>query len=46
MIKNLGDVNTQIAVLDKVQNFVKSNSNSKGGIVPSTLGISDPSLAS
>jgi capsular exopolysaccharide synthesis family protein len=43
--QKLGDVNTQIAVLDQVENFVKSNSNSKGGIVPSTLGVSDPMLS-
>ncbi len=42
--QKLGDVNTQIAVLDKVEDFVKSNNNSKEGIVPSTLGISDPQL--
>lgn len=42
--QKLGDVNTQIAVLDKVENFVKSNSNSPTGIVPSTLGVSDPML--
>jgi len=43
--QKLGDVGTQIAVLDKVQDFVKTNSDSKGGIVPSTLGISDPQLS-
>jgi capsular exopolysaccharide synthesis family protein len=42
--QKLGDVNTQIAVLDKVENFVKSNTNSKAGIVPSTLGVGDPML--
>src|SRR6185437_654188 len=42
--QKLGDVNTQLAVLDKVDEFVKSNSNSKSGIVPSTLGVSDPML--
>ncbi|MGN6605134.1 MAG: GumC family protein [Ginsengibacter sp.] len=42
--QKLGDVNTQLAVLDKVQQFVNSNSDSKSGIVPSTLGISDPQL--
>jgi capsular exopolysaccharide synthesis family protein len=42
--QKLGDVNTQIAVLDKVENFVKSNTNSSTGIVPSTLGVSDPML--
>src|SRR6185312_5552664 len=43
--QKLGEVNTQIAVLDNVENFVKSNANSKSGIVPSTLGISDPMLS-
>jgi len=43
--QKLGDLNTQLAVLDKVQEFVNSNSNSKGGIVPSTLGINDPQLS-
>ena len=42
--QKLADVNTQIAVLDKVENFVKSNTNSPTGIVPSTLGVSDPTL--
>ncbi len=42
--QKLGDVTTQIAVLDKVENFVKSNADSKAGIVPSTLGVSDPML--
>jgi tyrosine-protein kinase Etk/Wzc len=42
--QKLGDVNTQIAVLDKVENFVKSNTNSPTGIVPSTLGVGDPML--
>ena len=43
--QKLGDVNTQIAVLDQVENFVKSKDNSTGGIVPSTLGVSDPMLS-
>ena len=43
--QKLGDVNTQIAVLDQVEDFVKSKDNSNGGIVPSTLGISDPMLS-
>ena len=43
--QKLGDVNTQIAVLDQVEKFVKTNSNSKGGIVPSTLGVTDPMLS-
>lgn len=42
--QKLGELNTQLAVLDKVDEFVKSNKNSKGGIVPSTLGVSDPML--
>ena len=43
--QKLGEVSTQIAVLDNVENFVKSNANSRSGIVPSTLGISDPMLS-
>ena len=42
--QKLGELNTQLAVLDKVDEFVKSNKNSKSGIVPSTLGVSDPML--
>ncbi len=44
--QKLSEVNSQIAVLDKVENFVKANDNNKGGIVPSTLGVSDPTLTS
>ena len=42
--QKLGDVNTQIAVLNQVENFVKSKDKNSGGIVPSTLGVSDPML--
>jgi len=42
--QKLGDVGTQIAVLNQVENFVKSKNNSNGGIVPSTLGVTDPML--
>ena len=42
--QKLGDVNTQLAVLSQVENYVKSKDNGKGGIVPSTLGVSDPML--
>lgn len=42
--QKLSDVNAKIAVLDKVENFVKANDNNRGGIVPSTLGIDDPTL--
>lgn len=42
--QKLGEVSTQMAVLDQVENFVKSSDKSKGGIVPSTIGISDPLL--
>ena len=42
--QKLGDVNTQLSVLDQVEKFVKNKENS-GGIVPSTLGISDPVLS-
>jgi tyrosine-protein kinase Etk/Wzc len=43
--QKLGDVSTQIAVLDQVESFVKSKENSSGGIVPSTLGVNDPVLS-
>ena len=43
--QKLGDVTTQIAVLDQVENFVKTKNNNNGGIVPSTLGVNDPVLS-
>jgi tyrosine-protein kinase Etk/Wzc len=43
--QKLGDVSTQIAVLDQVESFVKSKENSSGGIGPSTLGVNDPVLS-
>jgi tyrosine-protein kinase Etk/Wzc len=43
--QKLGDVSTQIAVLDQVESFVKSKENSVGGVVPSTLGVNDPVLS-
>ncbi|MEO9022646.1 MAG: polysaccharide biosynthesis tyrosine autokinase [Ginsengibacter sp.] len=42
--QKLGDVNTQIAVLNQVENFVKKKNITGGGIVPSTLGVGDPML--
>ena len=42
--QKLSDVNTQISVLNQVENFVKNPSH-KDGIVPSTLGVSDPMLS-
>lgn len=42
--QKLSEVNTQISVLNQVENFVKNPSN-KDGIVPSTLGVSDPMLS-
>ena len=41
--QKLADVNTQLAVLDQVQKYVTTKDNS-AGIVPSTLGVSDPLL--
>jgi tyrosine-protein kinase Etk/Wzc len=41
--RRLADINLQMAVLDKVENYVTSKGMSTG-IVPSTLGISDPVL--
>ena len=42
--QKLGDVSTQLAVLNQVENFVKKKNTTDGGIVPSTLGVSDPML--
>lgn len=42
--QKLSEVNTQISVLNQVENFVKNPTN-KDGIVPSTLGVSDPMLS-
>lgn len=41
--RRLADINLQLAVLDKVENYVMSKGLSTG-IVPSTLGINDPVL--
>ena len=41
--RKLSDVNVQIAVLDQVENYVRSKDNT-GGIVPSTVGVNDPLL--
>ncbi len=43
--QKLSDVNLQLAVLDQVENYVKAKDNSSG-IVPSTVGVSDPMLSS
>lgn len=43
--QKLGDLNTQLAVLSQVEDFVKSKNNSTAGIVPSTLGVTDPMLS-
>jgi uncharacterized protein involved in exopolysaccharide biosynthesis len=42
--QKIGDVNTQLSVLNQVQKFVTDKDNSSA-IVPSTLGISDPLLS-
>ena len=42
--QKLSEVNMQISVLDQVEKFV-TNKNNGGGIVPSTLGVSDPMLS-
>jgi tyrosine-protein kinase Etk/Wzc len=41
--QKLSDINMQLAVLKQVQDYVLSK-NDAGGIVPSTLGVSDPLL--
>lgn len=40
--QSLSEVNNQLSVLNQVEKFVQSNKN--GGIVPSTLGVNDPTL--
>lgn len=42
--QKLSEINMQLAVLDQVNSYVQSKDNS-GGIVPSTLGLTDPSLS-
>jgi capsular exopolysaccharide synthesis family protein len=42
--QKIGELNTQLAVLNEVQKFAANNSSSSA-IVPSTLGISDPVLS-
>ncbi|MFT3980244.1 MAG: GNVR domain-containing protein [Ferruginibacter sp.] len=42
--QKLSTVNTQLSVLDQVENFVSSRA-SEGAIVPSTLGVEDPMLS-
>jgi capsular exopolysaccharide synthesis family protein len=42
--QKLSEVNAQLSVLDQVEKFVKSKENA-GGIVPSTVGVSDPMLS-
>ena len=39
------ELNTQLAALDQVEKYVKSKDN-EGAIVPSTIGVTDPTLAS
>ncbi|MEJ8801476.1 GumC family protein [Pontibacter sp. H249] len=41
--KRMEDIRMQLAVLDKVENYVLSKNNS-AGIVPATLGVNDPVL--
>ncbi len=43
--QKLGDVSMQIAVLNQVEDYVKSKENT-AGIVPSTVGVDDPMLSS
>ena len=42
--QRLGQINMQMAVLNKVEEYVHANNN-QGGIIPSTLGINDESLS-
>lgn len=42
--QKVSEMNMQLAVLDQVENYVISK-NTKGGIVPATLGVNDPLLS-
>ncbi len=42
--QKIGDISMQLAVLDQVENYV-TGKGGKGGIVPSTFGITDPVLS-
>ncbi len=42
--QRLGEVNSQLSVLNTVESYVQSKS-AKGGIVPSALGVNDPILS-
>lgn len=42
--QKMGDINMQLAVLNQVENYVNAKDES-AGIVPSTLGVSDPTLS-
>jgi tyrosine-protein kinase Etk/Wzc len=42
--QKLSDINMQLSVLDQVEKFVSDN-NSGSGIVPSALGVGDPTLS-
>ena len=44
--QKLGDVNTQLVVLNEVEKFVTSKNNNGEAVVPSTLGVNDPVLNS
>ncbi|MBF8964675.1 polysaccharide biosynthesis tyrosine autokinase [Pontibacter sp. FD36] len=41
--RKISEINTQLAVLSKVERYVQSE-NTSGSFVPSTLGVNDPSL--
>jgi len=43
--QRIGNINMQLAILDQVENYVLGKGG-KGGIVPSTFGITDPELSS
>ncbi len=42
--QKMSEINIQLAVLNQVEGFVKSNG-SQSGVVPSTLGVTDPTLS-
>ncbi len=43
--QKLGEINMQLAVLTEIDQIVKSNNKNKKTVMPSTLGVTDPTLS-
>jgi capsular exopolysaccharide synthesis family protein len=42
--QKLGEINMQLAVVDQVEKAISNNQSSSGSLMPSALGVTDPSL--